>query len=392
MPKPYEYIILYVVMCDACCNHCNEIREGNAMVDWKEEIATTLKNEAAKLPPNSRFYPIRKMMTRFNTSQRTIEQVMEQLVAENVMVRRRGDGYFTRNQSPNRLLHYRLVYPKWPSEWFQTLETAWQSYAEQTQKFSFSSMSIGQCNDFFKVLPVDNSDVLLVIPPAGPINREAIQHISQLSVPVVLFDHEVGDLELSMVTCDPIGGAEAASYLIRHGHRDLAILIAEPHGDGFDMRCRAFCDYAQLAGAKVKVLDVNCQNWNPGTYRAYEILNRYLDEYGLDFTGIFLASSSGVLEVYKAFANHNIAIPEDVSIVAHDETASNRLMHPSLTSLDPEWNKMVSQIHQNIIEIIAGKQAYFHIRTKPKLIERNSVRRLSESEHSDALFRKKIDA
>ena len=51
--------------------------KGNAMVDWKEEIATTLKNEAAKLPPNSRFYPIRKMMTRFNTSQRTIEQVME---------------------------------------------------------------------------------------------------------------------------------------------------------------------------------------------------------------------------------------------------------------------------------------------------------------------------
>ena len=353
--------------------------KGNAMVDWKEEIATTLKNEAAKLPPNSRFYPIRKMMTRFNTSQRTIEQVMEQLVAENVMVRRRGDGYFTRNQSPNRLLHYRLVYPKWPSEWFQTLETAWQSYAEQTGEFRFSSVSIGQCENFFQGLPADDCDALLIIPPAGSVSHAALRCICQLPIPIVILDHEVGDFELSMVACDSIGGAEAASYLIRNGHRDLAILIAEPYGDSFNMRCRRFCDFAQLSGAKVKVIDVNCQNWSPGAYRIYEMLNRYLDEYGLDFTGIFLASSIGVLEVYKAFANHNIAIPEDVSIIAHDEIASNRFLHPSLTSLDPEWSRMIPQIHQNLVDVINGKQTHFHIRTKPKLIERNSVQRFPVS-------------
>ena len=107
----------------------------NAMVDWKEEIAATLKNEAAKLPPNSRFYPIRKMMTRFNTSQRTIEQVMEKLVTENVMVRRPGNGYFTRNQSPNRLLHYRLIYPKWPCEMLKFFESIWFNYSKKTGKF-----------------------------------------------------------------------------------------------------------------------------------------------------------------------------------------------------------------------------------------------------------------
>lgn len=70
------------------------------MSNWKDDIAVELKKEAAALPPNSRFHPIRKLMTRFNTSQRTIEQVMQKLIAENVVIRRPGDGYFTRNLSP----------------------------------------------------------------------------------------------------------------------------------------------------------------------------------------------------------------------------------------------------------------------------------------------------
>lgn len=263
----------------------------NAMVDWKEEIAATLKNEAAKLPPNSRFYPIRKMMTRFNTSQRTIEQVMEKLVTENVMVRRRGDGYFTRNQSPNRLLHYRLIYPKWPSELFKRLETVWSDYAQKTGQFYFSSRMHEQTEEFFEALPADDCDVLLIQPPAEPISQKGLRYLCSLPFPIVIIGHEIAGIGLSSISENAAaGGAIAAAHLINHGHRKLAMLITEPHDDGIDMRCQGFTDFARLNGVSVKILDTYTVSWRDVPNNAYDCLSSYLQKNGLDFSGLFILS------------------------------------------------------------------------------------------------------
>ena len=390
MPALYEYIILYVVMRNAYRNHCNEKWRRNAMVDWKEEIATTLKSEAAKLPPNSRFYPIRKMMVRFNTSQRTIEQVMEKLVAENVMVRHPGDGYFTRNQSPNRQLHYRLVYPKWPSELFKRLETLWSDHARKTGQFRFSSRMHEQTEEFFRALPTDDCDALFVVPPSEPISLNGLRYLCSLPFPVVIINHEIAGISLSSVTENAAaGGAIAAAHLINHGHRRLAMLITEPHNDGIDMRCQGFADFARLNGISVEVLDTHTESWSHIPCSAYNCLAEHLRKRGLTFSGLFIISAFKALEVYKVFKDFGISIPGDVSIVAHDELAANELMTPPLDTIMHDDQEAIEQVHGEIIRMLRGEQNSFHIRIMPKLIKRQSVRTITAT-RQDASTREEI--
>ena len=354
------------------------------MVDWKEEIAATLKNEAAKLPPNSRFYPIRKMMTRFNTSQRTIEQVMEKLVTENVMVRRPGNGYFTRNQSPNRLLHYRLIYPKWPCELFKSFEAIWRNYSKKSGEFRFSSRMLDYTEEFYEAFPADDCDALLILPPAEHISRRGLRYLCSFPFPVVFFDTELTGIEISSISEDfAEGGAVAAAHLINHGHRRLAILITEPHDDNINLRCQGFIAYARLNGISVEILDTHTESWHNLPNSSYNCLAEHLKKKGLNFSGLFLISAVKALEVYKVFRDYGVAIPDDVSIVTHDELPANQLLIPPLDSIMPDYEKIIAAAHSELCKTLRGEQAFFRLRLTPTLTERGSVRTIGEFSCSD---------
>ena len=348
------------------------------MTSWKEEIATTLKREAAKLPPNSRFYPIRKMMTRFNTSQRTIEQVMEKLVTENVMIRRPGDGYFTRDQSPGRLLHYRLLYPKWPSEMFKSFETIWADYSVKTGDFRFSSRMLDYTEEFYEAFPADDCDALLITPPAEPVSRRGLRYLCSLPFPVVFFDTELAGIGISSISEDSAeGGAIAAAHLINHGHRRLAILVTEPHVDNINLRCQGFVAYARLNGVPVEILDTHTESWHNLPNSSYNCLEEHLKKNGLNFSGLFLTSAERALEVYKVFKDYRVAIPDDVSIVTHDELAANQLLIPPLDSVMPDYEKIIAKAHSELRKVLRGEQSFFRIRLTPRLTERGSVRTIA---------------
>lgn len=345
------------------------------MKDWKDEIVIELKNEAATLPPNTRFHPIRRLMSRFSTSQRTIEQVMEELIAENVVVRRPGDGYFTRNLSPRRVLHYRLIYPKWPSESFKQFETAWRDYADRTGEFRLSSTTLDHPDEFFRALPATDCDALLVIPPTEPISREGLRYICSLPIPVVIVGHEVADLGLSMISGNAsAGGAIAAAHLINHGHRKLAMLVTEPHCDGLDMRCQGFTDFARLSDVSITTIETNIESWEKKEHHTYNCLGAYLDRNGLDFTGLFIISGCAALEVYKAFSDRGIAIPDDVSIVAYDDLAGAQFMCPPLDCISYDEKLSIKAAHAELKKVVEGKLSFFHFREEPSLIKRHSVR------------------
>ncbi len=347
------------------------------MTDWKDDIALTLKEEAGQLPPNSRFHPIRGLMGRFNTSQRTIEQVLEKLVAENVVIRHPGSGYFTRNQSPERLLHYRLFYPKWPSPSFKRLEAEWRSYADESGTLRFSSRSPDRSDEFFRYLPLDDCDAALVSPPAGAISQEGMAYLCTLSIPVVILNHEIGGVGLSMVAGNAAaGGALAAAHLINNGHRQLAILVTEPHGDGFDMRIQGFTDFARLSGISVEVIESNSESWQDNHARCYTALADHLEKNGLSFTGLFLSTSHPALEVYKLFADRQISIPGDVSIVTHDNPPECSFLNPPLDSIQDGRTNQIAMIDRELRSVIAGEKPFFHLRLEPELIVRESVRDL----------------
>ena len=89
------------------------------------------------------------------------------------------------------------------------------------------------------------------------------------------------------------------------------------------------------------------------------------------------------LEVYKVFRDYGVAIPDDVSIVAHDELAANQLLIPPLDSIMPDYDKIIPTAHSELCKTLRGEQAFFRLRLTPTLTERGSVRTFGESPCSD---------
>ena len=343
------------------------------MKNWKKQLVEKLREKAAELPPDTRFYSIRNLMQEYHTSQRTIEEAMQVLFEEKVLLHRAGNGYFIRGNPASRPFHIRLYYPQWPSVLYQNMERACTTYAK-SKGFVFSSQAIEQSEEFFEGVSSDDCDALLLLPPSEPISRRGVQIINRLSVPAVVLGREVGDIGLSMLSDDGYSaGAMAAAYFINHGHRKLAVLISEPHCYCTEMRCQGFREFARLNGVSVKVIETGVQSWDDGVRYAYDALTKTLKADGLDFSALFLINSNSALEVYKAFADAGCSIPGDVSIIGHDELPTNEFLHPALTCVAIDWSGAIGACVEQLREVAEGKKEFFHQRISPELIVRQSV-------------------
>ena len=349
------------------------------MLDKRERIYQEIKQEITGSAPATRLPSIRKLMARFETSQRTIESVAERLISEQLLDRRPGEGYFVRNVSRDRKYCFRLFYPKWPSEFFMTFEQTLFRLSEENGTFEISSYALESTEAFATNLPQSGYDALILALPSGPIGLDFVRQAAALPMPIVLFDNEVGNIGFSSVGHDfYAGGSRAAAHLIANGHRKLAVLVTEPHNAGVDMRIEGFREFARLSGAEATVIETGVKSWQPQWRRVvYDALAGYIEEHGLDFTGLFLASSPSALEVYKVFFDRGIAIPEDVSIIGHDLLSTNDFMHPPLTAVGGNIVAMAETIVKKLLAMMAGESENFQVRLKAELEERGSVRNLN---------------
>lgn len=346
------------------------------MQDRKQQIIEELGNEIRQKTAGDRFTPIRQLMSRFNASQRVIEDVIDRLVAENLLVKQPNNGYFIRENGSDRRRHYRLYLPRWSSDLIQRMESYFYEFAGEYH-FRCSCRSIEPEKRVLEDIEVDDCDAIIIWPPTEPLSKAALSRLFSLSVPVVLFDHEVGDLSISMVGVNNYSsGALAAAHLINKGHKSLALLVTEPHGEDLDMRSKCFLDFARYSNIKTTIIDCHVKSWERGEDVCYRAMTEYLKHHTVDFTAMFLASAAPALEIYKALADFNIKIPDDISIIAHDENSNNKFMDPPLCSVGVDFKEQVRNCITKLDELFQNELTHFHVRMEPYVIDRESVKNI----------------
>lgn len=340
----------------------------------RNQILMEIKGEAESSAPNTKLATIRCLMQRFSTSQRTVEGVLNELGASGLLVRRPGAGWFVAPSATSGLPRIRMVLPNWASENYQQLERSFRRRAEQESTYTFTNTMQEVTPNFYRQIRADNCDALVLVAPGSRISASDVAVLAALPVPVVLLHCELGGIGISMVGDNPSsGGMMAAAYLIRHGHRELALLVTEPSSDSFDMRCRGFLEFAELSGARVRTIETGIHSGESYQGLCYQALERHLQQHGRDFTGLFLGSSSSALEVYKFFSDHDIAIPEQVSIIGHDRLGSNEFLTPPLTCIGTDPEEIADAVITGLFRIFAGECSWFHSRAASHLLERQSV-------------------
>ena len=163
------------------------------------------------------------------------------------------------------------------------------------------------------------------------LSRKQQEQLAALGVPIVLLNQAAPRGAFSTVCADnEAGGALAAEYLLKLGHRKIAHLTGPRHHGNMTERAKGFV--ARLAaGAQAGAAGGACTAKT--TFRAALELARKLLAQCPDVTAVFAASDMMAFGVIRALMDAGRRIPEDVSVIGFDNVELASIVYPPLTTI-----------------------------------------------------------
>lgn len=175
-----------------------------------------------------------------------------------------------------------------------------------------------------------------------PRHREVLADLG-LRLPVVCIGQETGDLPVSCVISDNLGGAQLAlDHLAELGHRRVAFVGGPESNLSARQRALAFRQTVAAHGWECPSGWVRQGDFNPPSGLTQ---TRALLDAGCGTpTAIFYGNDMMAFGGLRALAERGLAVPGDVSVVGFDDIAFAEYSNPALTT-----------VHQNHYDI--GRQA-----------------------------------
>jgi len=201
------------------------------------------------------------------------------------------------------------------------------------------------------------------------------QELAKWDVPVVLFNRPPTGSNFSTVTADNFrGGFVAGNYLIRLGHRSIALLCGRPQHGNLTERAKGFMKAVHPARKGVVAVVLR----GPHTYQGgHEAAKKILESHR-KVTAIFAANDAMAFGVIHAIHQKGLSVPEDLSVLGFDNVELSEIIRPPLTTIhQPKY-----EMGQAAVEILLklGKQRDTHMPENRvfgiKLVERQSCRAL----------------
>lgn len=157
-------------------------------------------------------------------------------------------------------------------------------------------------------------------------------------VPVVVVNAELGDLPVTVITSDNVGGSRlAAEHLVSLGHRRIAYIRGAetftadaPRLEGFRQACRE-------AGLDP---DGTPELRGDGQFEGGERAATELLEKGCDVTAIACYNDITAIGAMRALRTVRRRVPADVSVIGCDDIAAASWVVPALTTVAQQKSEM----------------------------------------------------
>lgn len=206
------------------------------------------------------------------------------------------------------------------------------------------------------------------------------EHIKQLidyKMPFVLLDRYMDMDHLPGVYSDGFEGMyQMTRYLLEMGHRHIAYIggpgrsaTAQHRQEGFEQAMR---DFGLTPDEKLL---------EEGNYKisgGKEAMASLLDK-DKGFTAVVCANDLMAVGAMEILKERGFRIPEDISITGFDDIQIAGFMEPKLTTVSQPCYEMGAVATRMLIKLIEGQALdEKEIKLKPKLVIRNSVKRVIE--------------
>jgi len=201
----------------------------------------------------------------------------------------------------------------------------------------------------------------------------ALQH--SLPLPVVAV---AGHRKIEGVTNILLDHRRAAELALRHlyqlGHRQIAFMRGQTFSSDSDDRWKSLMAVTKELGIEVyPELVVQLQLNISSPELGYPVVQQLLTQ-KRPFTALISFNDIAAIGAIRAFRDHNIRVPEDVSIVGFDDIQGAAYHNPSLTTIRQPLHNMGTTAARVLLQRLRGMKEYpDQIAIVPELIIREST-------------------
>ncbi|HEX2985148.1 MAG TPA: LacI family DNA-binding transcriptional regulator [Ignavibacteriales bacterium] len=215
-----------------------------------------------------------------------------------------------------------------------------------------------------------------IIMPVG-IKHSHIKDLLIVNKPLVLLDRNVEEINANCVVIDNYKGSyEAVCFLIKNGHKRIAIIQGLPNTYTNNERLRGYKDALLDNGLPIDLsLIVGNDFRRENGYIETKMLLKMEDTP----TAIFAFSDLITLGTLQALSEENIKVPDQMSLIAFDDIDFAPFLFSPLTCVRQPRELMGEAAVRLLIEELTakGKVEKKTIELDPKLVIRDSVKHIN---------------
>jgi LacI family transcriptional regulator len=186
-------------------------------------------------------------------------------------------------------------------------------------------------------------------------NVEELLSLKQEGFPVVQIDRVIPDCHIPSVTVDNVASAYGATeHLIDLGHRRVCHITGSFAFQTTRDRLRGYQLALQESNIDLTYADILEGDYTiESGYRHMQsiLANRQ------DVTAIFAANDLMALGCYQAAFEYGVRIPQDISIIGHDDIELSQVVNPPLTTMSQPKYELGRAAAENLITLIECSQS-----------------------------------
>lgn len=186
----------------------------------------------------------------------------------------------------------------------------------------------------------------VVMIPSGAV-KAALQPLRQAHIPTVVLEHDLPDTHCIAID-DLRGGRLATKYLLELGHRRVGLIKRVPSSALSYLRAigyRQVLEEADIPFEPELVVESKA-----GLAGGYESMRQLL-ALAKPPTAVFTHNDVLAAGAMRAIADAGLTVPEDISVVGYDDTASSSYLNPALTTIKFPVAEMGRQAGQIILQL-----------------------------------------
>ena len=206
-------------------------------------------------------------------------------------------------------------------------------------------------------------------------DEEIIGFIQAQKTPAIVINRYIPELAKNCIALDnEQGGYLATRALLDRGHRQLACItgpLSKPDARARLQGYRRAIEEVGMCYNEDRIVEADF-NESAGAKAISRIIKR-----NLSFTGVVCGNDLMAIGVIRRLQEHNLRVPDHVSVVGYDDVMLAGYVQPSLATVRVPVARMAQQAAKLAISLSQHEKCDINRMFKPDLVLRQSVRELA---------------